>query len=195
MSKEIKLPLFPLNLVLLPTEEISLHIFEDKYKIMINNCIDKNEDFGVILRSKQRNSKIGCTAEIVDVMFQDENGEFDIVVRGSKRFTVNKSMADDKSLLYGYISILKESEEKPKEDLISKVQNKYLQILLNHKLTKDFDIEMSRNISYDFTKKIILPNNLKQLFLEIQDEVDRMVFLNNLFDKVIVEKNNEQLSN
>jgi len=189
MSKEVKLPLFPLNLVLLPSEEITLHIFEDKYKEMITNCINDNEDFGIILKSMKRKSTIGCTAQIIDVIFQDNNSEYDILIRGGSRFAVIKSKPNNKNLLYGDISILNEENNKPDKYLIKEVQDKYLQILLNHKLGKNIEIEMNRTISYDFTKKIILPNNLKQTFLEIHDEVDRMIFLNNLFDKVIFAKN------
>ena len=188
MPKEIKLPLFPLNLVLLPNEEITLHIFEDKYKEMVTNCIDNNEDFGIILKSMKRKPTIGCTAQIVDVIFEDNGGEYDILIRGGKRFAVNKSNSNNKNLLFGYVSILKESAVNPDKSLIKKVQDKYLQILLNHKLIKNLEIEMKRVVSYDFIKKIILPNNLKQTFLEINCEEDRMLFLDNLFEKVILAK-------
>ena len=188
MPKEIKLPLFPLNLVLLPNEEITLHIFEDKYKEMVTNCIDNNEDFGIILKSMKRKPTIGCTAQIVDVIFEDNGGEYDILIRGGKRFAVNKSNSNNKNLLFGYVSILKESAVNPDKYLIKKVQDKYLQILLNHKLIKNLEIEMKRVVSYDFIKKIILPNNLKQTFLEINCEEDRMLFLDDLFEKVILAK-------
>ena len=188
MSKEIKLPLFPLNLVLLPNEEITLHIFEDKYKEMITNCINKNEDFGIILKNIKRNTTIGCTAHIVDVMFQSDNNEYDILIKGGERFTIIKSKPDNQNLLYGDIAILNEQNGSPDDSLINKVKDKYLQILLNHNLTKNIDIEMKRTISYDFVKKIILPNNLKQSFLEIPNEINRMHFLNNLFNKVILSK-------
>ena len=69
------------------------------------------------------------------------------------------------------------------------MKSKYLNILLNHKLTKDIDIELKRTSSYDFTKKIILPNKLKQYFLEQKNEKNRLEFLNDLFEKVILESN------
>ena len=59
MSESIKIPLFPLNLVLLPNEELSLHIFEKKYKHMVSDCIEKNSNFGIILRNKNYNNYIG----------------------------------------------------------------------------------------------------------------------------------------
>ena len=59
---------------------------------------------------------------------------------------------------------------------------------MNHKIVRDIDIEISKNISYDFTKKIILPTKLKQYFLEIPSETERLYFLEDLFNKVIETK-------
>ena len=105
MSEKIKLPLFPLNLVLLPNEELTLHIFEDKYKEMVTNCINNNEDFGIILKSMKRKPTIGCTAQIVDIMFEDNDDEYDILIRGGRRFVVNKSTSSNSNLIYGNVSI------------------------------------------------------------------------------------------
>ena len=68
-----------------------------------------------------------------------------------------------------------------------------LNILLNHKIVKNIDIEIKKSISYDFVKKIILPNKLKQMFLELDNENDRMLFLDDLFDKVIKVKASKDL--
>ena len=73
-------------------------------------------------------------------------------------------------------------------NVLEKVKHKYLNILLNHKIVKDIDIEISKDISYDFTKNIILPNKLKQMFLEIPSETERLYFLEDLFNKAIETK-------
>ena len=85
----MNIPLFPLNLVLLPNEELSLHIFESRYKKMITNCLEKNNNFGVILKTHSKQYNIGCTAKIVDVLETYDTGEYDIVVKGDKRFNIN----------------------------------------------------------------------------------------------------------
>ena len=188
MSKSIKIPLFPLNLVLLPNEEISLHIFENKYKNMISECINEDSSFGIILRSKNYKNYTGCTARITDVLYEYETGEYDITVKGESRFTLTDTYLN-KELLLGNAIILNEENKLKNENLLSDVKSKYLNILLNHKLTKDIDIELKRTSSYDFTKKIILPNKLKQYFLEQKNEKNRLEFLNDLFEKVILESN------
>ena len=69
--EEILLPLFPLELVLLPEEPLPLHIFEDRYREMIGECLRAKtsgfgrQDFGVVLAKGQEISNVGCTAQIV----------------------------------------------------------------------------------------------------------------------------------
>ena len=76
----MKIPLFPLNLVLLPNEELSLHIFESRYKKMITECLENDNNFGVVLKTPRKQYNIGCTAKIVEVLESYDNGEYDIVV-------------------------------------------------------------------------------------------------------------------
>ena len=155
---------------------------------MITKCIDNNSEFGIILKSKTKNQGIGCTATIIDILFEHESGEYDIVVKGNKRFSLLKTNKKD-NLMIGDVLTYSDENSKPKAALISQVQDKYLNILLNHKITRDLDIEMNRSKSYDFTQKIILPNKLKQIFLETPSESGRLQFLNNLFNQVILTKN------
>ena len=60
----MNIPIFPLNLVLLPNEELSLHIFEQRYKRMITDCLEQNKNFGVILKTRTKYYNIGCTAKL-----------------------------------------------------------------------------------------------------------------------------------
>ena len=183
----MNIPLFPLNLVLLPNEELSLHIFESRYKKMITNCLEKNNNFGVVLKTRTKQYKIGCTARIVDVLETYDTGEYDIVVRGDKRFNI-MDLDRKNNLLFGNINYLNDDMAYDDDNILEQVKDKYLNILLNHKIVKDIDLEISKNISYDFTKKIILPNKLKQIFLEIPSKTERLYFLEDLFNKAIETK-------
>ena len=183
----MNIPLFPLNLVLLPNEELSLHIFESRYKKMITTCLEKNNNFGVILKTHTKQYNIGCTAKIVDVLETYDTGEYDIVVKGDKRFNIN-NIDKKHDLLFGNIKYLNDDMSYQDDNILEQVKDKYLNILLNHKIVRDIDLEISKVISYDFTKKIILPTKLKQFFLEIPSETERLYFLEDLFNKVIETK-------
>ena len=82
------LPLFPLQLVLFPRQEIPLHIFEERYKQMIGECLETKGEFGIVLAHENAFEKTGCAATVVRVTQRYEDGRMDIVVRGSRRFEI-----------------------------------------------------------------------------------------------------------
>lgn len=83
------LPLFPLDLVMLPGVPLPLHIFEPRYKEMIAECLAQKRPFGIV-RSKEDEgvAEIGCTAEIITVTKEYPDGKMDIVTQGRERFEV-----------------------------------------------------------------------------------------------------------
>jgi Lon protease-like protein len=83
------LPIFPLDLVLLPSTPLPLHIFEDRYKEMIAECLENKQAFGVV-RAKEDSSvaEMGCSAEILDVAKRYPDGRMDILTRGRERIEI-----------------------------------------------------------------------------------------------------------
>ena len=88
------IPLFPLGLVLLPGMILPLHIFEERYKLMIKECIDKNKNFGIIFYSGEKFNLSGCTAKIMELSNIYDDGRMDILVEGEKRFKTKFSYND-----------------------------------------------------------------------------------------------------
>ena len=82
------LPIFPLELVLLPGVPLPLHIFEPRYKEMIAECLEQKKPFGVVRASSEGVADIGCTAEIMSVIKKYDDGRMDILTRGVERFEV-----------------------------------------------------------------------------------------------------------
>src|SRR6266700_3805221 len=93
----MEIPLFPLpGLVLFPNIVIPLHIFEDRYKQMINTCIESREAFGVILvregaqeETEQTIHRVGTTAQILEIERLD-SGRMNILCQGESRFKVSR---------------------------------------------------------------------------------------------------------
>ena len=185
-----KIPLFPLDTVLLPNEEIELHIFEDRYKKMINNCLKSNKQFGVVFKKNDHIHKIGCSAKILDVIKDYDSGEYDILIQGNNKFNILK-MLKNNNLWIGNIQYTQDSSECLDKTILNDTKNKYINILLNHRIVKDIDIELKKDSSFQFIQKILLPNNIKQIFLELNSEKDRIILLNNLFGKVIKAKSKQ----
>ncbi len=82
------IPLFPLGLVLLPHMELPLHIFEERYKIMINTCLENDQAFGIVFFDGTVIQNIGCSAEIKSVVRRYDDGRMDILTRGEGRFVI-----------------------------------------------------------------------------------------------------------
>jgi len=90
-----EIPLFPLNAVLFPGAPLQLHIFEDRYKEMINRCVESEQEFGVVLIKEGFEAlgplavphSIGCSARIIHVQQLDQ-GRMNIVALGEERFRI-----------------------------------------------------------------------------------------------------------
>src|SRR5512135_1448489 len=83
-----QLGLFPLNAVLFPTSQLPLHIFEERYKELINACIREGRPFGVNLMENGTTHEVGCTARIAQVLTRYNDGRMDIVVEGERRYAL-----------------------------------------------------------------------------------------------------------
>jgi Lon protease-like protein len=90
-----KIPLFPLGLVLLPQMMLPLHIFEERYKRMISECIAGDAPFGIVWFDGRSIRSAGCTARVTEVLQRYDDGRLDIMTRGEHRFFVKKFMEEN----------------------------------------------------------------------------------------------------
>jgi Lon protease-like protein len=108
------LPIFPLELVLLPGAPLPLHIFEPRYKEMIAECLEQKKPFGVVRASGEGVADIGCTAEIVSVTKKYDDGRMDILTRGVERFEVIQ-VNQERSFPRAEISVVQDENESEDE--------------------------------------------------------------------------------
>jgi Lon protease-like protein len=101
------LPLFPLDLVLLPGTPLPLHIFEPRYQEMIGECVEQSRPFGVVRAKDGAVAEIGCTAEIITVTKKYEDGRMDIVTQGRERFEVMQ-VNHERSFLQAEVAYLQD---------------------------------------------------------------------------------------
>ena len=110
MSNERRIPLFPLGLVLLPQMPLPLHIFEERYKSMIGECIDQKREFGIVYFNGTDIQAIGCTASIQKILKRYEDGRLDILTKGEKRFQI-REMYDEKPYLEAKVTFFDDKLE------------------------------------------------------------------------------------
>ena len=103
---------------MLPGAPMPLHIFEPRYKEMINEALQSNAAFGIVRAQQDSVAEIGCSAEISEVVKKYEDGRLDIVTEGQKRFKIT-GLDQERSFLRGEVDFFEDEEEEvatPKAD-------------------------------------------------------------------------------
>jgi Lon protease-like protein len=102
MLRPNRIPLFPLDVVLLPAMALPLHIFEPRYRVMIARCLDEKLEFGMILAANNNIATMGCTAEIVRKIRDYPDGRLDIATEGRAIFRLTE-LLDEKEYYEGVV--------------------------------------------------------------------------------------------
>jgi Lon protease-like protein len=179
----IKIPLFPLNIVVLPFEEVPLHIFEPRYKKMIKESIENDTPFGIVLNNNGSIDNIGCSLSVTKIIKHYKTGEYDLIATGNKCFQVlDKVKKED--LWIGDIEYM-DTPIIENDKILKLVQNKYLELLIKLGKDENFEIYLEREISFQFLIGITLPLDLKRNILLLENESERLLYINDLFDKVL----------
>lgn len=110
----VQIPLFPLNAVLFPHMPMELHVFEDRYRTMMRDCLDGGTTFGVVAIREGREvgdaaepEAVGTLAQLRDVS-ELEDGRYDLVVVGASRFRI-ESLSHDRPYLTGAVRYLEDA--------------------------------------------------------------------------------------
>jgi Lon protease-like protein len=121
-------PLFPLALVVLPTEVIPLHIFEERYKTMIEECLATEKEFGIVWLADDGLQEIGCSCKIERVLEKLEDGRMNLLVRGSRPLRV---IERERHLAYPAASVefLADKPEQPDAELAEQAHDAYASLV------------------------------------------------------------------
>ncbi|MFE8072741.1 LON peptidase substrate-binding domain-containing protein [Marinobacteraceae bacterium S3BR75-40.1] len=189
----MKVPLFPLNSIVLPKGRIPLQLFEPRYLDMLSSCLKEDRGFVVVLlrdddqrRGEEDFYDIGTYVRVID--FKPlESGMLGITVEGvSKAFVVKHWQADD-GLFMGDVEWLVDEKATPmpggEDELLS-----VLQALLKHPVVKDLgmevDYEDSREVGWRLTELLPLDNQDKQRLAELTDPLERIDHLRQLVEEL-----------
>lgn len=174
------LRLFPLGLVLFPGLPLPLHIFEDRYKQMIGECIDTGEPFGLIYIDGTQMRTIGCTAKVEDIIKQYDDGKLDLIARGDRRFRL-LGIEEDTPYHVGRVQYLDETPEPGTPQLDRIVAQTLSQLKRLAQITgSEIDFETLREmdpmrISYLVAGLDAFSPDEKQFFLEISSTSQRLL--------------------
>ncbi|MGI8858914.1 MAG: LON peptidase substrate-binding domain-containing protein [Rubrobacteraceae bacterium] len=169
------IPLFPLNVVLMPGAPLPLHIFEDRYKQMVNECLEEETEFGMVLADESGTREVGCTARIVELVERYEDGRLVILVEGSRRFRLNNIMTGKPY----YVGEIEYFEDETDEDVAALAEEciKLLERVVEAATEGSVAIEIEppyRNLSFAIAGRIEFDIETRQQILELTTERERL---------------------
>jgi Lon protease-like protein len=170
----VRLPLFPLNVVLLPGVDLPLHIFEPRYRQMVRECLDTQTHFGMLLALPNGIAGTGCTAEILEVVKRYPDGRSDILVVGRLPFRVVK-LFDDEPLLRGEVDFLEDRAYPIGSHICRELNDLYetCHTLIFGDCPTDLPCSNDADISYAVAAKLPMDLLWKQRILELRSEAER----------------------
>jgi len=169
-----RIPLFPLNVVLFPGEQLPLHIFEPRYRRMVRECLESKSPFGMLLALPNGVVRVGCSAEIMDIIKRYEDGRMDILTVGREPFRVLDLFSDD-PLLEGQVDYLEDEDSLPDPARQKRLIEAYetCHALLFTELPRDFQEIPAEQLAYAIAATLPLDLLWKQQILELRSEAER----------------------
>lgn len=179
------LPLFPLDIVLLPGTPLPLHIFEPRYREMISECLDRNQHFGVVRGKDQELAEIGCTAEILTVTKKYPDGRMDIVTEGRARFEVIQ-LNQERSFLQADVLYLHDEPEVASKEEMAQAMKLHGEIMTLAGAEPEKSSEIGEGqLSFHLAGSLPLDLDFKQNLLGMKSEAERLRALISFFDTIL----------
>ena len=173
-----RIPLFPLDIVLFPRMPLPLHIFEPRYKAMVNRCLETKTEFGMVYAETRSIATVGCTAEIVRVSKTYPDGRMDILTEGRAAFRIVELLTE-RDLYEAVVDYLSEDvtpqDSRKQSELMEAFQQCHL-LLFGHVWTRH-ESQDSAGFAYRLASRLPLDLKQRQALLEMRSECDRRDFL------------------
>jgi Lon protease-like protein len=171
--------LFPLGLVLLPEEVVPLHIFEERYKTMINECLEQGEPFGIVWMAPGGLREVGCAADVTQLLERSEDGRMNVLVQGTEPFRLVRRL-DDLPYPAGDVELLDDDPDDGGE--AAETHARYADLVERVTDSRPAEGELD---AYGMAGTVDFELGSKQDLLELRSEAERLVRLRGLFEKAL----------
>jgi Lon protease-like protein len=169
--------LFPLDLVLLPGEQRPLHVFEDRYKELIGECLEDGVEFGLVLADEDGLRPVGTRAAVVEVLQEFDDGRMDVVVEGRQRFRLVE-LTEGRSFTTAEVDdVDDEFDEDPSGDEVARAVEAFRHVVEAAQVEVDEVDPTAGGLSFQIGARIDLGNEIKQSLLELTSERERLTQL------------------
>jgi Lon protease-like protein len=177
-------PLFPLGLVALPSELIPLHIFEERYKTMMTECLRDESEFGILWLADDGLREIGCACEIAEVIERMDDGRMNLVARGTRPFRVLERQGH---LAYpaGVVEFLDDREVALDTDAAQAAHEAYADLVRRATDRDPTAEELAEMDAYAMAATVDFGLDAKQGLLDLRSENARLRLVTRLFRAAI----------
>ena len=173
--------LFPLGVVLLPTERIPLHIFEPRYRELIGECLEEGREFGLLLADDEGMRDVGTLAAVTNVLERFDDGRLNVVVEGRERFRLVE-LTSGRSFQTGEIEPLDDVGAEPEPAAVERA----VELLRKLGEIAGADVDelavTSEAPSFELAARVDFEPQLKQQLLELRSEPERLDRLSELLE-------------
>ena len=177
MAEKALLPLFPLDLVLVPGETVPLHIFEPRYRAMITQAYAESSEFGVVRQSGENLESVGCAAKVREITERLDDGRFNVRAMGTRRFEI-RSLDPSRDCLHGAVEFF--ADQNPAQPDASKVKALLVVATKVRRIVGATAENWDPNhpwLSFRIAGDLPLAADTKQRLLETRSEVERVELL------------------
>jgi Lon protease-like protein len=171
--------LFPLQIVLLPSERVPLHIFEERYQELIGECLADDSEFGLVYADDEGVRDIGTRARVVQVVTRFPDGRLNVLVHGGDRFKLDE-LTTGKSFHTGIVSALEDEDDPAGKDAVDRALSSFEEL----REVTGSDVEApdagAANLSFELAGRVELPADEKlELLAELSERrrIDRVAEL------------------
>lgn len=188
-SDKEALALFPLRLVLLPGEVVPLHIFEPRYRRLFAQVRQDGREFGIVLLQGDAVAETGCTASLVEVIEEFDDGRLNVLVEGQRRFHLKELRVPEEQELEYMSGLIEFFDDEPATEASPELNEKAASLFL--RLLKLMEVEQPRTplgshaLSFRFASAVDFGTALKQRLLEARSEAERLEMLAAVMEALI----------
>ena len=173
-------PLFPLSLVALPHELVPLHVFEERYRVMFDELLDNDGEFGIVWLTESGTQGIGCACEIDQVLERMEDGRLNVLTRGTRPFRIVERQ-DDMPYPAATVEFLHDKDEVVDEGAAEAARTAYAELVVEATNNEPDPDELAERTAYAMAATVDFGLDAKQGLLDLRSENARMRLVTRLF--------------
>jgi Lon protease-like protein len=177
-------PLFPLGIVALPGEVIPLHIFEERYKTMMSECLEAESEFGIVWLADDGLREIGCACQIEQVLERMDDGRMNLLARGTRPFRVLERQGH---LAYpaGVVEFVEDRDDELDMELLKTARDAYAELVKRATDREPGQDELAGMTAYAMAATVDFGLDAKQGLLDLRSENARLRLVTRLFRAAI----------